>query len=292
MVRTKIPGGKLTSEQLLAELDLCDEVGNTTLRITTRQGLQLHGVLKSNLKRAIARINEIQLSTLGACGDVNRNVMCCPAPYHEQHLSPDAGAGRPARRALRPAHHGLSRNLAHRQQQPAKSNSSAARPKATASTSSRSTASSTCRASSRWPSAARTTTASISMPTTSACWPITEGDKIVGYNVLVGGGMGVTPSAKKTFPAVAKRLCYVTPDQVLAGRRSRLQGAARLRQPRRPQARPPQVRDRQLGHREVQGQGRRILRRPARRSASRPTSTASTTTWAGTSRATAAGSTA
>src|SRR5262245_52564060 len=81
MVRTKIPGGKLTSRQLLDELDLCDEVGNTTLRITSRQGLQLHGVVKSNLKRAIARINEIQLSTLGACGDVNRNVMCCPAPY-------------------------------------------------------------------------------------------------------------------------------------------------------------------------------------------------------------------
>src|SRR5262245_62769649 len=81
MVRSKIPGGKLTSDQLLSELDLCDEVANTTLRITSRQGLQLHGVLKSNLKRAISRINEVQLSTLGACGDVNRNVMCCPAPY-------------------------------------------------------------------------------------------------------------------------------------------------------------------------------------------------------------------
>src|SRR5437868_8210966 len=81
MVRTKIPGGKLTSEQLLAELDLCDEVANTTLRITSRQGLQLHGVVKDNLKHAVARINEVQLSTLGACGDVNRNVMCCPAPY-------------------------------------------------------------------------------------------------------------------------------------------------------------------------------------------------------------------
>src|SRR3954447_7252379 len=81
MVRTKIPGGKLTSEQLLSELDLCDEVANTTLRITSRQGLQLHGVIKDNLKEVISRINEIQLSTLGACGDVNRNVMCCPAPY-------------------------------------------------------------------------------------------------------------------------------------------------------------------------------------------------------------------
>src|SRR5262249_28836897 len=64
MVRTKIPGGKLTSDQLLAELDLCDEVANTTLRITSRQGLQLHGVLKDDLKGAIRRINEVQLSTL------------------------------------------------------------------------------------------------------------------------------------------------------------------------------------------------------------------------------------
>src|SRR5919106_370109 len=91
MVRTAIPGGRLTSEQLLAELDLCDEVGNTTLRITTRQGLQLHGVLKTNLKRTIRRINEIQLSTLAACGDVKRNVMCSPCPYngdpvHEQMI--------------------------------------------------------------------------------------------------------------------------------------------------------------------------------------------------------------
>src|SRR6476660_3890026 len=84
MVRTKIPGGKLTSDQLLAELDLGDEVGNTTLRITSRQGLQLHGVLKHDLWKTIHRINEIQLSTLAACGDVERNVMCCPAPLNDR----------------------------------------------------------------------------------------------------------------------------------------------------------------------------------------------------------------
>ena len=78
----RFPGGKLTADQLLAELDLCDEVGNSTLRITSRQGLQLHGVLKANLQETIRRINEIQLSTLAACGDVKRNVMCCPAPHH------------------------------------------------------------------------------------------------------------------------------------------------------------------------------------------------------------------
>lgn len=81
MVRSAIPGGKLTSAQLLAELDLCDEVGNSTLRITTRQGLQLHGILKDNLKSVIRRINQVQLTTLAACGDVERNVMCSPVPY-------------------------------------------------------------------------------------------------------------------------------------------------------------------------------------------------------------------
>jgi sulfite reductase (ferredoxin) len=44
---------------------------------------------------------------------------------------------------------------------------------------------------------------------------IVEDGKIVGYNVLVGGGLGVTPSAKKTFPALAKRMCFVTPEQVI-----------------------------------------------------------------------------
>src|SRR5437868_3990724 len=82
MVRSAVPGGKLTTDQLLAELDLCDELGNGTLRITSRQGLQLHGIPKRSLRETIRRINEIKLSTLAACGDVKRNVMCCPAPHH------------------------------------------------------------------------------------------------------------------------------------------------------------------------------------------------------------------
>ena len=81
MVRTRIPGGKLTAAQVLAELDLCERYGNGTLRITDRQGFQLHGVVKGDLEGAIRGINESKLTTLGACGDLNRNVMCCPAPY-------------------------------------------------------------------------------------------------------------------------------------------------------------------------------------------------------------------
>src|SRR6266849_658138 len=82
MVRCKIPGGRLTAKQYLAVDDLAGAYGNGTLRFTSRQGIQLHGVFKSHLKETIAGINQCLLTTLGACGDVERNVMCCPAPHH------------------------------------------------------------------------------------------------------------------------------------------------------------------------------------------------------------------
>src|SRR5476649_1473107 len=81
MVRCKIPAGKVTAEQYLAIDDLAGKYANGTLRITTRQGFQLHGVLKGNLKQTIADINGCLLSTLGACGDVERNVMAPAAPF-------------------------------------------------------------------------------------------------------------------------------------------------------------------------------------------------------------------
>ena len=81
MVRTRIPGGRVTAAQFLAELDLCERLASGTLRITSRQGFQLHGVLKGDLREAIRAINESKLTTLAACGDVNRNVMACPAPF-------------------------------------------------------------------------------------------------------------------------------------------------------------------------------------------------------------------
>src|SRR5262245_6498714 len=80
MVRCKIPGGRVTAAQYLGLDDLAGRHANGTLRITSRQGIQLHGVLKRDLKATIAGINETLLTTLGACGDVNRNVMACPAP--------------------------------------------------------------------------------------------------------------------------------------------------------------------------------------------------------------------
>ncbi|MEH2277932.1 MAG: sulfite reductase, ferredoxin dependent [Nostoc sp.] len=81
MLRTKNPGG-LVPQQLYLALDkLADEYGNHTLRVTTRQGFQMHGILKKNLKTAIATIVKNLGTTLGACGDINRNVMAPPAPF-------------------------------------------------------------------------------------------------------------------------------------------------------------------------------------------------------------------
>jgi len=80
MVRCKIPGGALTGEQYLVIDELADRYGNGTLRVTTRQGNQFHGVLKGDLKATIRSVNDALVTTLGACGDVVRNVISCPAP--------------------------------------------------------------------------------------------------------------------------------------------------------------------------------------------------------------------
>lgn len=213
MVRTKIPGGKLTSKQLLEELDLCDEIGNTTLRITTRQGLQLHGVLKNHLKEAIRRINEVQLSTLAACGDVERNIMCCPAPHRHDPVHDEMQA-----LADRLAAHLCPRSTAYHEiwlTDPETgeetlvgggANGHEVEP---------------IYGPTYLPRKFKT---AIGLPGDNCVdlyandlglMAIPRDGKIIGYNVLVGGSFGVTPSAKKTFPAIAKRMAFVTPDQVV-----------------------------------------------------------------------------
>jgi len=81
MLRTRNPGGFIPPELYLTLDRLSDQYGNHTLRATTRQGFQLHGILKKNLKATIAEIVNHMGSTLGACGDLNRNVMAPPAPF-------------------------------------------------------------------------------------------------------------------------------------------------------------------------------------------------------------------
>src|SRR6476659_3110961 len=78
MVRTKSPGGRLTAEQYLLADELASTFGNNTLRITTRQDFQFHGVGKANMKPLIKALDERWVSTYGGCGDVARNSMTCP----------------------------------------------------------------------------------------------------------------------------------------------------------------------------------------------------------------------
>ena len=81
MLRTRNPGGYIPPQLYLTLNQLADEYGNHTLRVTTRQGFQVHGILKKNLKTVIGSLVRSLGSTLGACGDLNRNVMAPPAPF-------------------------------------------------------------------------------------------------------------------------------------------------------------------------------------------------------------------
>ena len=210
MVRTRIPGGKVTARQFLAELDLCDRFGNGTLRVTTRQGFQLHGVLRKDLKASIRTINDIKLTTLAACGDVERNVMCCPAPHNDSAVRREMQAMADAI-----AEHLKPRTTAYYEiwltdENGEKTNATEFQP-----------VEEPIYGATYLPRKFKT---GIALPEDNCIdiytndlglLAIVEQDRVVGYNVLVGGSMGVTPSAKKTFPALAKHLTFVTPEQVL-----------------------------------------------------------------------------
>ena len=214
MVRLRIPGGRISSDQMLAQLDLCEQLGNSTMKITTRQTLQLHGILKSDLRETIHRINQIELSTLAACGDVNRNIMCCPAkrsgPIHAtlEQLTDDLTVAMAPKTA---AYHELWLT----DPETGESTQVGGGPNAD-------------------PEQVEPLYGPTYLPRKfkmGICLPedncidiytqdigllaVVRDDQVIGYNVLVGGGMGTTPSAKKTFPALAKRMAFATPEQVV-----------------------------------------------------------------------------
>ena len=210
MVRTRIPGGKLTADQMLAELDLCEKLANGTLRITSRQGLQLHGVLKSDLRDSIREINRIKLTTFAACGDVNRNVMACPAPYRNNSVYDEIQA-----LSLQMAEHFKPKTTAYfdiwlKDDEGTETEVTDFKPVEEPIYGTR--------------YLPRKFKMAIGLPEDNCVdlytqdlglLAIVEGGRIIGYNILAGGGMGRTPSAEKTFPALAKRLTFVTPAEVI-----------------------------------------------------------------------------
>lgn len=211
MVRSRIPGGRVTAAQFIAELDLCDRLANGTVRITSRQGFQLHGVLKSNLRETIRAINESKLTTLAACGDVNRNVMCCPAPYKNNPVHTEL-----QQLSQQLAEHFRPKTTAYYEiwltdEAGEKTNVTEFQPVEEPIYGER--------------YLPRKFKMAIAEPSDNCVdvytqdlglLAVVEGDRIVGYNVLVGGGMGRTPSAEKTFPRLAEKMAFVTPDQVIA----------------------------------------------------------------------------
>src|SRR6056297_1637903 len=210
MLRLRIPGGRITSDQFLSMLDMCEELGNSTMKITTRQTIQLHGVLKDNLRPAIKRVNELALSTLAACGDVNRNIMCCPAkrsgPVHAQMeaLTDELTQAMAPKTA---AYHELWLTDPDSGEKTLEGGGSEVVEPLYGPT-----------------YLPRKFKMGIGLPDDNCIDIYTQDigllavvreDKIIGYNVLAGGGMGTTPSAKKTFPALAKRMAFAKPDQVV-----------------------------------------------------------------------------
>jgi sulfite reductase (NADPH) hemoprotein beta-component len=84
MIRVRVPGGELNAAQWLALDQVARDYGNHTMRLTTRQTVQLHGIIKSNLKSTLKEIDAALLNSIAACGDVNRNVMCGANPYQSR----------------------------------------------------------------------------------------------------------------------------------------------------------------------------------------------------------------
>ena len=114
MLRVRISGGVLTPAQWLALDRVARDYGNGTMRLTTRQTVQLHGVIKSNLKTTLKAIDRALLNTIAACGDVNRNVMCNPNPYQSGAHAAALELARAISDHLDAAHRRLSRDLARR----------------------------------------------------------------------------------------------------------------------------------------------------------------------------------
>jgi sulfite reductase (ferredoxin) len=212
MIRTCVPGGKLTAEQLLAAIDLGDELGNGTIRLTTRQAIQHHGVVKGELKTFMQEVHANQMTTLAACGDVERNIMCCPAPIH----------GNRVRDEMQAKVDELARHLAPR-----------TRAYYEIWLTDPDTGEKTLAAGGEKQAEVEPIYGPTYLPRkfkTAFALPednctdvyandlgfivVHENGKILGYNVLAGGGMGVTPSAAKTFPALGKRLGFVPPEDV------------------------------------------------------------------------------
>ncbi len=204
LIRVRIPGGVVTPQQWLHIDALSDKYANGTLKLTTRQTFQFHGVIKKNLKNTIKNINESLLDTLATCGDVNRNVMCHANPA-ESPLYPEAiELAKQIGNQLLPqtrAYHEIwldEKLIADTREETEPMYGDRYLP--------------------------RKFKIGIVIPPNNDCdifsqdlgfIAIAENGKIAGYNVVIGGGLGSTFGNAATYPRTGNVIGFCLPDQVI-----------------------------------------------------------------------------
>ncbi|WHZ55956.1 assimilatory sulfite reductase (NADPH) hemoprotein subunit [Metabacillus hrfriensis] len=206
MLRVRMPGGVAKPEQWLVMDDLAQKYGNGTLKLTTRQTFQMHGILKWNMKPTIQEIHASMLDTIAACGDVNRNVMCISNPYqsdihsevyewsrklsddllprtrayHEIWLDEEKVAGTPDTEEVEPMYGPLY--------------------------------------------LPRKFKIGIAVPPSNdidvfsqdlGFIAIVDEGKLRGFNIAIGGGMGMSHGDKATYPQLAKVIGFCAPHQIV-----------------------------------------------------------------------------
>ena len=208
MLRIRLPGGVITSRQWLALDEVARTYAGNTLRLTTRQTFQLHGVLKSNVKSALKKINSVALDTIAACGDDNRGVMAVSNPYQSRihaevydlacrtsaHFKPrthayyeifldgEKVAGEGERDDIEPIY--------GKTYMPRKFKIGFAVPPSN--------------------------DIDVFAQDLGFIAIVGEGDTIEGWNVTVGGGMGMTHGEPETYPRVGDLLGFCRPDKLMA----------------------------------------------------------------------------
>jgi sulfite reductase (NADPH) hemoprotein beta-component len=204
MARMRVPGGVLTPRQWLAAETIARERGNGTLRLTTRQTIQFHGIIKSNLRLAIQAMNDAMLDTIAACGDVNRNVIATANPWEGRAHGEIAELAQAIGTHLLPrsrAWHEIwidGEKLSGGEEEDEPIYGRTYMP--------------------------RKFKIAVALPPHNdvdvfahdlGFIAIEEDGRIVGYNLVIGGGMGMTHGEPDTFPRTGDVIGFCTPDRVL-----------------------------------------------------------------------------
>jgi sulfite reductase (NADPH) hemoprotein beta-component len=209
MVRTKFPGGVLSAPQYVACDQIATEFANNTLRITTRQDFQFHGIVKSNVRQTMKKLNEALISTIAACGDVERNIMAPPTPATSPLVEEVLDEARRLSVTLcpaTPAYHsiwldGQPVDMADPQ------NSSFVDP---------------LYGKRYLPRKFKTCFAipplnDVDIFTNDLGFiAIADGGQLTGYNIVAGGGLGMSHNNAATFPRLADVIGFFTPEHLEA----------------------------------------------------------------------------